>query len=38
MTFNEYQNQFHKENTTLTSGFTFVTLRGKLMVLILNLV
>ena len=29
MTFNEYQNQFHNENTTLTSGFTFVTLRGK---------
>ena len=29
MTFNEYQNQYHNENTTLTSGFTFVTLRGK---------
>ena len=29
MTFNEYQNQFHKENTTLTSGFTLVTLKGK---------
>ena len=29
MTFNEYQNQFHNENTTFTSGFTFVTLMGK---------
>ena len=38
MTFNEYQNQFHNENTTFTSGFTFVTLNGeKPIVLILNL-
>ena len=29
MSFNEYQNQFQQENTTITSGLTLVTLRGK---------
>jgi len=29
MSFNEYQNQFHDENTTITSGITLVTLSGK---------
>lgn len=29
MTFNEYQNQFQNKNTTITSGFTLVTLRGR---------
>ena len=29
MSFNEYQNQFHDENTTITSGITLVTLKGE---------
>lgn len=29
LSFNEYQNQFHDENTTITSGLTLVTLMGK---------
>ena len=29
LSFNEYQNQFHDENTTITSGITIVTLKGK---------
>ena len=29
LSFNEYQNQFHDENTTITSGLTIVTLKGE---------
>jgi iron complex outermembrane receptor protein len=29
LSFNEYQNQFHDKNTTITSGITLVTLKGK---------
>ncbi|MDA7787532.1 TonB-dependent receptor, partial [bacterium] len=29
LSFNEYQNQFHDENTTITSGLTLVTLKGE---------
>ena len=29
MSFNEYQNQFHDKNTTISSGITLVTLKGK---------
>ena len=29
MSYNEYQNQFHDENTTITSGLTIVTLKGE---------
>ena len=29
LSFNEYQNQFHDENTTITLGLTIVTLKGE---------
>ena len=37
LSFNEYQNQFHDENTTITSGITLVSLKGRPIALILNL-